>query len=49
MTRLGAAALNLPKSQYFDQIAFLHERKVLIGLLRQPSTLSPEALADKNQ
>ena len=28
MTRSGAAGLNIPKSQYFDQMTFLHVKSV---------------------
>ena len=52
MTRSGAAAVNLPKCQYFDQMAFLHEKsvnKVTETNLSQPSTFSAEVLTDGNQ
>ena len=52
MTRSGVAAVNLPKCQYFDEMAFLHEKsanKVTETNLCQPSTFSTEALTEENQ
>ena len=49
MTRSGAAAVNLPKCQYFEQMAFLHEKsvnKVTETNLSQPST-SPQRFLQK--
>ena len=52
MTRSGAAAVNLPKYQYFDQMAFLHEKsvnKVTETNLSQPSTFSAKVFTEENQ
>ena len=52
ITRSGAAAFNLPKCQYFDEMAFLHEKnvnKVTEANLSQPSTFSAEVLTEKNE
>ena len=49
MTRSVAAAVNLPKYQYFEQMAFLHEKsvnKVTETNLSQPST-SPQRFLQK--
>ena len=52
MTRSGAAVVNLPKCQYYDQMAFLHEKsvnKVIETNLSQPSTFSTEVLTEENR
>ena len=52
MPRSCAAAVNLPKCQYFDQMVFLHEKsvnKVTEANLSQPSTFSAEVLTEENQ
>ena len=51
MTRSGVAAVNLPKCQYFDQMAFLHEKsvnKVTETKLSQTSPFSTEVLTEEN-
>ena len=52
MARSGAAAVKLPKCQYFDQMAFLHEKsasKVTETNLSQPSTFSTDVLTEENR
>ena len=52
MTRSGAAAVNLPKCKYFDQMAFLHGKsanKVTKTNLSQPSTFFTEVFTEENQ
>ena len=52
MTRSGAAAVNPPKCQYFDQMAYLHEKsvdKINETNFSQLSTFSTEVLTEKNQ
>ena len=52
MPRSCAAAVSLPKCQYFDQMVFLHEKsvnKVTEANLSQPSTFSAEVLTEENQ
>ena len=50
ITRSAAAAINLPKCQYFDMMAFLHEKsvnRVTETNLSQPSMFSTEVLTEE--